>query len=119
MNGHSVDYALIIVSYMYWVANMTRPTSLPYGNLLTSIFTHFKVPFDSEDCITQSVPVISANSLKSLHFYKTTTRGWKHAFELSSAVATDLQGPLSDQPTLHALWDSLESLREDYIEMRT
>jgi len=103
MNGYSVNYLLIIISYMYQVTNMTRTTSLPYGNLLTRIFTHFKVPFDSEDCITQSIPVISANSPTSLCFYKTTARGWKNAFELTSAEATALQVPLPDQPTLHAL----------------
>ncbi|KAJ8425549.1 hypothetical protein Cgig2_033064 [Carnegiea gigantea] len=105
--------------YMYRVANMSHPSSLPYGNLLTRIFTHFKVPFESEDCVTQSVPIISANSLKSLRFYKTATRGWKHVSELTSAEATDLQVPLSDQPTLHALRDSLESLRKDYVELQT
>ncbi|KAJ8421269.1 hypothetical protein Cgig2_023803 [Carnegiea gigantea] len=58
MNGYSVDYASIIVNYMYRVANMSRPSSLPYGNLLTRIFTHFKVPFESEDCVSpkQSQP---------------------------------------------------------------
>jgi len=118
MNGYLVDYASIIVNYMYRVANISRPSSLPYGNLLTHIFSHFKVPFESEDCVTQIVPVISANSLKCLRFYKTTTRGWKHASGLTSAKATDLQAPLSDQPTLHALRESLESLREDYAELR-
>lgn len=52
MNGYLVDYTLIIVNYMYQVANMNRPTSLPYGNILTHIFTHFKVPFDFEKCVT-------------------------------------------------------------------
>ncbi|KAJ8435532.1 hypothetical protein Cgig2_014451 [Carnegiea gigantea] len=103
--------------YMYRVANMTRPTSLSYGNLLTRIFTHFKVPFDSKDYITQLVPVICANSLKFLCFYKTATRGWKHASELISAEATALQVPFPEQPTLHVLQDSLESLREDYAEL--
>ncbi|KAJ8428084.1 hypothetical protein Cgig2_025393 [Carnegiea gigantea] len=104
---------------MYRVANMSRPSSLPYGNPLTRIFTHFKVPFESEDCVTQSARVISANSLKSHRFYKTATRGWKHASELTSAEATTLQVPLPKQPILHALRDSLESLREDYAELRT
>jgi len=119
MNGYSVDYASIIVNYMYRVANMSRPSSLPYGNLLTRIFTHFKVPFESEDCVTQTVLVISANSLKSLRFYKTATRGWKHASELTSIEANDLQAPLSNHPTLHSLRDNLESLREDYAALRT
>ncbi|KAJ8431624.1 hypothetical protein Cgig2_029032 [Carnegiea gigantea] len=119
MNGYSMDYALIIVSYMYRVANMNCPTSLSYGNLLTRIFTHFKVSFDSEDCITQSVPVISANSFKSLRFYKTATRGWKHASELTFAEATALQAPLPEQPTLLTLRDSLERLREDNAKLRT
>ena len=104
---------------MYQVAHMSCPSSLPYGNLLTRVFTHFKVPVDSEDCVTQTVPVISANSLKSLRFYKTATRGWKHVSVLTSAEATDLQAPISDQPTLHALRDNLESLREDYAGLRT
>ncbi|KAJ8433436.1 hypothetical protein Cgig2_008614 [Carnegiea gigantea] len=119
MNGYSVDYASIIVNYMYQVANMSCPSSLPYGNLLTRIFTHFKVPFESEDCVTQTVPVLFANSLKSLYFYKAAIRGWKHASELTSTEATELHAPLSDQPTLHALRESLESLREDYVELRT
>ena len=38
MNGYSVDYASIIINYMYRVAHMSRPSSLPYGNLLTRIF---------------------------------------------------------------------------------
>ena len=103
MKGYSVDYVLILVSYMYRVANMSRPSSLSYGSLLTHIFTYFKVPFESEDCVTQSVTVISANSLKSLRFYKTTTRGWKHASELTFTEATILQVPFPEQPTLHAL----------------
>ncbi|KAJ8431653.1 hypothetical protein Cgig2_024125 [Carnegiea gigantea] len=71
------------------------------------------------DCVTQSVPVISANSLKSLCFYKTATRGWKHTSELTSAEATALQVPLPEQRSLHALRDSLESPREDYVELYT
>ena len=98
---------------------MSQSSCLPYGNLLTDIFAHFKVPFRSKDCVTESVPVISTNSLKSLRFYKTATRGWKHAFELTLTEATTLQVPLPNQPTLHALRDSLESLREDYAEFCT
>ncbi|KAJ8427251.1 hypothetical protein Cgig2_023917 [Carnegiea gigantea] len=37
----------------------------------------------------------------------------------TSVEATALQVPLPDPPTLHALWDSLESLREDYTELHT
>ncbi|KAJ8438356.1 hypothetical protein Cgig2_015283 [Carnegiea gigantea] len=48
MDGYLVDYTSIIVSYMYRVANMSRPSSLPYGNVLTCTFTHFNVPFDLE-----------------------------------------------------------------------
>jgi len=114
-----VDYVSIIFSYMYRLANMSRPSSLPHGNLLTRIFTYFKVPFEPEDCVNQSLPVISANSIKSLHFYKTVTRGWKHTSELTSTEATALQVPLPEQPTLYALRDSLESLREAYAELRT
>ncbi|KAJ8432876.1 hypothetical protein Cgig2_021012 [Carnegiea gigantea] len=79
MNGYSVDYASIIVSYMYWVANMTRPTSV----------------------------------------HMSATRGWKHASVLNSAESTTLQVPSLKQPTLLALRDSLESLREDYAELCT
>ena len=64
MNGYLVDYALLIVNHMHRVANLTHPSSLPYGNLLTHIFTYFKVPLNSEECVTWPVPVISANSLK-------------------------------------------------------
>jgi len=76
MNGYSVDYASIILGYMYRVANMTRAPLLPYNNLLTRIFTHFKVPLDLEDCVAQLVPMISAQSPKILWFYKIETRGW-------------------------------------------
>lgn len=75
MNGYSVDYALIIINYMYRVANMNRPTSLPYGNLLTRIFTYFKVAMDSEECVTYTVPVVSVHSLKTLCFFKIATKG--------------------------------------------
>lgn len=78
---------------------MIRSSSLPYGNLLTRIFTNFKVPFDYEDRVTQSVPVMSANSLKSLCFYKTATRGWKNASEVTSVEATKSHS-LSNLPCL-------------------
>ena len=50
MNGYSVDYASVILHHMYHIANLNRNPSLPYGNLLTRIFTHFQVPLDNEEC---------------------------------------------------------------------
>lgn len=63
--------------------------------------------------------LISAHSLKSLHFYKTAIRGWKNASKLTSAEALALQVPPPEQPTLLILRDNLENLREDYAELRT
>ena len=41
MNGCSVDYAYVILHHIYRIANLNRNPSLPYGNLLTRIFTYF------------------------------------------------------------------------------
>jgi len=68
MNGYSVDYATMIMNHMYRIANMSHTPSLPYGNLLTRIFAHFKGPMDCEECLNPHVPVISAHSLKTLKF---------------------------------------------------
>ena len=64
-NGYFVDCASVILHHMYRIPNLNRDPSLPYENLLTFIFTHFKVPLDLEECSTQPIPLISANSLKT------------------------------------------------------
>ncbi|KAJ8444398.1 hypothetical protein Cgig2_026602 [Carnegiea gigantea] len=114
----SLYYTLIIVSYIYRVANMSRPFHLPYGNLLTRIFTYSKVPLDPKDCVNQTIPVISAHSFKTLRFYKAATGGWRHVFELTSDEATTLMVPLPDHPSLTTLMDNLESLRANHTEFR-
>ena len=49
ITGYLVDYASIILTHTYRIANLNRNASLPYGHLLTRIFTHFKVPLDHEE----------------------------------------------------------------------
>ncbi|KAJ8435019.1 hypothetical protein Cgig2_013669 [Carnegiea gigantea] len=119
MNGYSVYYAFIVLHCMYRVANMGRTSSLSYGNLLTRIFNHFKVPLDLEDFVAQPVSIISANSLKILCFYKTAARGWKHISELTHKELTALKIPLFESPSLATLAESLQSLKEDHTELRT
>ncbi|KAJ8422472.1 hypothetical protein Cgig2_017479 [Carnegiea gigantea] len=104
---------------MHRVANLTHPSSLPYGNLLTCTFNYFKVPLDIEECVTRPVPVISANSLKTLCLCKTANRGWKHFSELTPNEATTLKVSLPEHPSLTTLGDSLDSLREHHAELRT
>ncbi|KAJ8437742.1 hypothetical protein Cgig2_009457 [Carnegiea gigantea] len=102
---------------------MSRPSFIPYGNLLTHIFTYFKIPLDLEDCVTEPVRIISANSVKTLRFYKTTTGGWKHVFELNTDGANDeataLRVHLPENSSLATLVEGLERLREVYAELRT
>jgi len=73
MNGYLVDYASIIVHCIYQIANMNYLTCPSYGDLLTYNFNHFKVRLDKEGCVAQLVPMIFANSLEALCFYKTTS----------------------------------------------
>jgi len=69
----SVDYVSLILDHMYRVASVSHTLPLPYGNLLTCIFQNFKVPLESEKCVTQHVPVISAHFLKPFGSTKQTT----------------------------------------------
>ena len=119
MNGYSVDYASMILSHMYRVANMSRTPSLPYGNLLTRIFTHFKVYMDSEECLTHHVPVISTHSLKTLKFYKTATRGWQHLSDLTPEEASSLNLKHPDTASAPDITTTLAKLKEDYADLRT
>ncbi|KAJ8448505.1 hypothetical protein Cgig2_012149 [Carnegiea gigantea] len=119
MNGYSVNYASMILSHMYRVANMSRTPSLPYGNLLTRIFTHFKVPMDSEECLTYHVSVISTHSLKTLKFYKTATRGWQHLSDLTPEEASSLKLKHPDTAPAPDITTTLAELKEDYAELRT
>ena len=100
----------------------TASLTLPSLSLLLQpssfIFTYFKIPLTLEDYITQPVPIISANSFKTLRFYKTAARGWKHASELTPEAATALTIHLPDHPSLTTFVDSLQSLREDHVELR-
>ena len=91
MNDYSVDYATMIMSHMYRIANISCTPLLSYGNVLTCIFTHFKVRMDCEECLTHLVPVISVHSLKALKFYKTTTRGWQYLSALTPEEASSLK----------------------------
>lgn len=52
ITGSSVDYVSLILDHMYRLASVSYTLSLPYGGLLTCIFQHFKVPLESEECIT-------------------------------------------------------------------
>lgn len=119
MTGYPVDYASIIVNYMYRVANLRRPSSLPYGNLLTRIFHHFKVPLTSEEYAPYVIPVISSHSLKSICFFKTASRGWKHIFKLTPEEACILKVQTSDSSSLQAIAATLDSLKEEQAELRT
>ncbi|KAJ8434114.1 hypothetical protein Cgig2_024232 [Carnegiea gigantea] len=119
MNGHSIDYATMILSHMYRVTNMSRTPSLPYGNLLTRIFTYFKVPMDCEECLTHHVSVISAHSLKTLRFYKTAARGWRHLSDLTPNEASSLKIKLPDNGSAPHIADTLTELNEDHAEIRT
>jgi len=97
MNGYSVNYVSVILHRMYHIANLNCEPSLPSGNLLTRIFTHFKVPLDLGECSTQPIPTIFANSLKTLCFYKIKSRSWQHLHDLTAAEASSLNDSLSDQ----------------------
>jgi len=55
MFEYSVDYTYVIyviLNHMYRIANLNHNLSLPYGNLLTCIFTHFRVSLENEECHT-------------------------------------------------------------------
>jgi len=54
MSEYSMDYASVILNHMYHIANLNRNPSLPYGNPLTCIFTHFRVPLEKEECLTSA-----------------------------------------------------------------
>ena len=56
----------------------------PYLMAISShgYFTQFKVPLDLKECSTQPIPIISANSLKTLCFYETESRAWQHVHDL-------------------------------------
>lgn len=102
---------------MYWVANTSRPSSLPYGNMLTCIVAYFKVPLNLEDCVTQPLLIISTNSLKTLRFYKTATWSWKHVWAPTDE-ATALGVHLLENSSLVTLAEGLERLRKDHVELR-
>jgi len=118
MNGYLVDYASIVLNYMYQVASVSRTRLLPYSNLLTRIFNHFKVPLDLEDCVTQSVPMISAHSLRTLCFYKIKPRGWQHVIDLTPGEASALKVSLPNHPSSPNLAEALVGLKEDQAEHR-
>jgi len=121
MSGYSVDYACIILQHMYRIAHVCRTPSLPYGNLLTRIFTHFHVPLEHEECLTQPAPTISSHTLKSLKFFKTATRGWQHISALTPAEASSLKISLPPQPSpnfthsLTQLQEAHDALRDDLV----
>jgi len=98
---------------------MSCTPSLPYGNLLTRIFTHFKVPMECEECLTHHVPIISAHSLKILKFYKTAIRGWQHLSDLTPEEASSLKLKLPDTTSAPAIADTLTELKDDHAEIRT
>jgi len=116
MNGYSVDYATVILNHMHRIPNLNCNPSLPYGNFLTRIFTHCNVPLDLEEC-TQPVPIISANSLKTLCVYNTESRGWQHLHDLTPTRASSLNVSLSDQPSPNVTKTLLE-LQEDNASIR-
>jgi len=117
MNGYSVDHASIILNYMYRVANMSRTPSLPYGKVLTHIFTPFKVTLDLKKCVTQLVPMISVHSLKTLHFYKIEPQGWQHVTDRNPTEASTLKVPLPDHPSSN-ISEAFVELKEDHTELR-
>jgi len=119
MNGYSINYALIMLNYMYQVANMCRTPLLPYSNILPCIFIHFKVPLDLEDCVTQPVLVISAQSLKTLRFYKIKTRGWPYISYLTPKEASALMVTLLDPTPSPNVADALVALKDHHTELRT
>lgn len=104
---------------MYRIINISRIPSLLYDNLLTCIFTHFKVPLDLEDYVTQPVPVISAESLKTLQFYKIETRGWQHVSDFTLEEASALKVVLPNPTSSPNIADTLVALKEDHVELRT
>ena len=118
MSGYSVDYASLIMDHMYRIASTHRAHPLPYGNLLTHVFQHFQVPLDSEDCLSQPVPIISGASLKTLRFYKTETRGWQHVSDLTPAEATSLKVSLPDAPTASPIHTALTEIHETLALLR-
>ena len=79
--------------------------------------TQSKVPLDLEECSTQPVLMISVNSLKTLRFYKTQSREWKHFHDLTPAEAASLNVSLSDQPSSNVTKTLLE-LQEDHASIR-
>lgn len=98
---------------MYRVSCVTRTPSLPYGNLLTNVFQHFGIPLDSEECITQSIPVISAHSVKTLRFYKTKHRGWQHVSDLTHEEASTLYVTHLEPSSITNMAAILTELEED------
>ena len=112
MSGYSVDYASLIMDHMYRIASTHRAHPLPYGNLLTHVFQHLQVPLDSEDCLSEPVPIISGASHKTLRFYKIETRDWQHVSDLTPAEATSLKVSLLDAPTPSPIHAALTEIHE-------
>ncbi|KAJ8426236.1 hypothetical protein Cgig2_030329 [Carnegiea gigantea] len=119
MIGYSFDYASIVLDDLYRVSCVTRTPSLPYGNLLTNVFQHFGIPLDSEECITQSVPVISAHFLKTLRFYKTEHQGWQHVSDLTPEEATILHVSRPEPYFIPNMVAILTELKEDNATLRS
>jgi len=108
MTGYSINYTSVILNHMYRIANWNRSPCLPYGNLLTRIFTHFKVPLHHEGCITQPVATILAHSVKTLRLYKIESFGWQLFSDLTPTEASSLKVTIPDQPFANIAEDRVE-----------
>lgn len=74
---------------------------------------------DCEECLTHHMPVISAHSLKTLRFYKTTARGWQQLSDLTPEEASSLKIKLPDTGSAPDIADTLTELKDDHAEIHT
>jgi len=85
MSGKSINFCRYILKYMPKVSSVSRPTPLPYANVLTLIFQHFGVCLENEIRETRPVPVINPHLLTLIKFLPTKLSAWKFLDEITLA----------------------------------
>lgn len=77
------------------------------------------MPLNFKECVSYSILVISSHSLKTVYFFKTASQGWKHIFELTPEEARLLKIQTFDSSSLQTIVATLDSLKEEQVELRT
>jgi len=99
-NEIALEVVYRLMPWSFFTTCIELPTWIsipPYLMAISSprYFSQFKVPLDLEECSTQPILIISANSLKTLCFYKTKSRGWQHLYDLNLRTYLSLMSSLT------------------------